>query len=302
MDEDGLHSYLPDLHDIRPVYRDQWIKVINEIPLPPASFGDVAVLTTSQMSFKELVDLISADPVLCGKILAVVNSAIRGLTNPLTDIRKAVVHIGRNITRIVVLAYYVEGLLARWEHYPKQHFTFVRKWAACAAVLAYHFAKAANLPDAGTLATAALLSRLGTLVLGLEWPGPSHEYRLQPDEQTRLGYELATWQINTPILSGILTRQWGLPEPLPTYTERHMAALYEELAPGPEGTRLTLLAASTIIAADFLRHPDGWDELLSIQPDSVLLLGNLQRSGLTNDILATVVNPRVLSELAMLTK
>jgi len=251
---------------------DHWRTVIGTIPMPPASFGDIARSANEDREPQEWANLISADPVLGGKILSVVNSAAMGLIKPLTDLERAVIHLGGHITRMIVVTYFVEGLLARWEHYPKQHFEFIRKWSACAAVLAYHFSRVSKRGDPGTLSTAALLSRLGSFVLALEWPGPRAEYIQQPDELSRLDYELATWRISSLELGGMTAEHWGLPDPIPDLVKRHLAPLTRDLEPSAENSELTLLCAAVVLAANFITEEEAnLDKMLYSEPNATLL-------------------------------
>ena len=107
-----------------------WQDIIRKIPMPPASFGNVLSYLHEDRGPDDWVAIVRTDPVLSAKVLSVVNSAAMGLTKPLTDLRRAVIHLGSNITRVIVLAYFVEGLLGKWDHYPRQHFEFIRRWSA----------------------------------------------------------------------------------------------------------------------------------------------------------------------------
>jgi HD-like signal output (HDOD) protein len=259
---------------------DHWRTIIGTIPMPPASFGDIARSANEDREPQEWANLISADPVLGGKILSVVNSAAMGLIKPMTDLKKAVIHLGGHITRMIVVTYFVEGLLARWEHYPKQHFEYIRKWSACAAVLAYHFSRIAKRGDPGTLSTAALLSRLGSFVLALEWPGPRAEYIKQPDELARLNYELATWRISSLELGGMTTEHWGLPDPSPDLVKRHLAPLMLELKPSDEHAELILLCTAVVLAANYIADAEtSLDKVLYVDAHASLL-GNLEANRL----------------------
>lgn len=251
---------------------DHWRTIIGTIPMPPASFGDIARSANEDREPQEWANLIGADPVLGGKILSVVNSAAMGLIKPMTDLKKAVIHLGGHITRMIVVTYFVEGLLARWEHYPKQHFEYIRKWSAAAAVMAYHFSRNGKRGDPGTLSTAALLSRLGSFVLALEWPGPRAEYIQQPDELARLSYELATWRISSLELGGMTAEHWGLPDPIPDLVGQHLAPMMGDLGSDPKRAELTLLCTAVVLAASYISDSEtGLDKVLYLEANGPLL-------------------------------
>lgn len=279
---------------------DHWKGVLAGIPLPPASFGDIARNANSDNTAEQWVELIVSDPVLSGKILAVVNCAALGLTKPMTDLQRAVVHLGGNITRIIVIGYYIEGLLGKWDYYPRQHFEFVRKWGAAASILTNHFAKAAKLADPGTLSTAALLSRLGSFILALEWPGPKAEYMQQTDELARLDYELTTWRITSPALGGMTAEHWGLPEPIPKLIKQHLRAVYHELPASAENAERALISAAVVIAASLLQNSDTSLDKVLYEEHNERLLGNLSANNLLDKISGVWDRKQVKNELTAL--
>jgi hypothetical protein len=85
-------------------------------------------------------------------------------------------------------------------------------------------------------------SRLGTLLLGAAQPPPDENYRALQFETDRLNYELATWQVPTPVLSGELARRWEIPRPLPGLLELLWMPAVRELPPDPLNAQLRLLA------------------------------------------------------------
>jgi len=286
--------------NVPPEVFNHWKQVLTGIPLPPASFGDIARSAADNVEPEKWVELIAADPVLSGKILAVVNSAAMGLTKPMTDLQRSVIHLGSNITRIVVIGYYIEGLLGKWDYYPRQHFEFVRKWGAGASILANHFAKTANMDDPGTLATAALLSRLGSFILALEWPGPKTEYMQHSDELTRLDYELSTWRITSPSLGCMTTEHWGLPEPIPKLTKQHLKAIYHQLPASPGSAELTLLSAAVVIASSYISNTETSLDSVLYDEHNAQLLDNINSNKLLDKISTSWDRKQVKKELLAL--
>jgi len=277
---------------------EHWQNIIRKIPIPPASFGNVFSYLTEDTEPEDWVAVIRTDPVLSGKALAVVNSAAMGLIKPLTDLKQAVIHLGGHIMRVIVIAYFVEGLLGKWDHYPRQHFEFVRKWSAGASVITYHFASCAKLPEAGTLSTAALLARLGSLVLALEWPGPQPDYIQLNGELARLDYELKSWRITSPLLGCLTAEHWGLPEPLPTLIERHLDAVYQALPDAEDNLELTLLSSAVVLAARVVNNRElRLDEVLYAEEND-RLLANIESNNLLDVIASCWDASRLKTELA----
>jgi HD-like signal output (HDOD) protein len=233
---------------LAPEARTAWSRKLEQIGLPPL-LAEVAGRNVSLEAFdpRALADKVSRDPVLAGKLLAVANSAKYGLITPVTSIQRAVVHLGFNLVKTILLAYEMEGAFGKFNAIGQAHLEYVRRWSAGASVFAHAWAQAAQLPDASTAGTLALLSRLGVLVLGLGQPAPGEAYYEIPGELERVQYEQRYWQAGNHILASELARRWALPVPLPELLARQAEPLQRELSPGPQQTLLALIAASVAI-------------------------------------------------------
>jgi HD-like signal output (HDOD) protein len=286
--------------NLPPNVQDRWTDIIRRIPLPPISFGKVAFTALEKIEPDEWLRVISADPLLCAKLLIVANSAAMGLITPITSMKRAIVHLGGAMVRIIVLGYYIEGLLARWDHYPRNHFAFIRSWSSCAAAIAHSFAKETQLADPETLATAALLSRVGSLLPGLAWPGPGQEYARLPNELARVEYELNTWQISSPVLSEQLLQSWDFPMNLQQFVARHLAALAQVLEPAEESKELTVLATSIVLGASYVQNQDtDIADVLSMDCNNTLLI-NIHNFDFLDKLSSVWTNPRVQNDLSTL--
>lgn len=283
-----------------PSVQDRWTDIIRRIPLPPISFGKAAFSSLEDIEPEEWVKLVSADPLLCAKLLVVANSASMGLIAPITSLRRAVVHLGGALVRIIVLGYYIEGLLARWDHYPRNHFAFIKSWSSCSAAIAHSFAKEAQLKDPETLATAALLSRVGSLLPGLAWPGPGREYAQLPNESARLEFELNAWQITSQLLSEQLLQSWDFPANLRQFVASHLAALMQVLEPAEEGKELTVLATSIVLGAMYVQNQDtDIAEVLSMDCNNTLLI-NIHNFDFLEKLSSVWISPRLQNDLSAL--
>jgi hypothetical protein len=171
------------------------------------------------------------------------------------------------MARTCISSYQMEQSFAGPRELPRRHMQFVRQWSAVASVLAQHWAQAADLQQ-GNAATLALLSRIGTLMLGLgEGSGQIgllylDNYIQYPDEISRLRYEQETWGITTPCLSAELALRWKLPSPLPEHLLRSWQPLVREQPDTLDGRQLTLACAASAMAADFIRITEFTPELL----------------------------------------
>ncbi|MCH8967611.1 MAG: HDOD domain-containing protein [Planctomycetes bacterium] len=282
--------------------RELWHKRITKIALPPL-LTDVGADSFSLESFdpRQLSAKVSQDAVLGGKLLAVANSAKFGLTQSLTSIQRAVVHLGFNLVKTIMVAYQLENTFEGLADLPKELMTYVRRLSTGASIIAHHWGHAADLDDASTAATAALLCRLGTLVLWIGNPTPPVLYRPQPDEISRLIFENETWNITTPTLSSVLIAHWGLPEPLPVIVGRRWEPLVYDLEAWPNNRMITLIAASDVLSQKYLAHPSSTPGEVFEAEAYATLKANLVKQGLVDALRNLWLSPRLQRELASAT-
>ncbi len=241
--------------------RARWLPQIKELILPPVSYD----ARHEDIPPRELVDKIKHDLVLCAKILAVANSAAQGQVKPVTSIDRAAIQLGTNMLQIIISAYHLEAIFGRYPGYSMNHFKFVQRWSCGSSVLAYHVALKAGSADNAMLSTAALIARLGSLLLGMADLGPDEKYRLIPFETERFAFELEHWGVCTPLLSEQVARHWGIPEPLPTLLRLQEQPLVEELGTGEEERNLVIICLSSVLVSAYIAR--GEDELLAVLSD-----------------------------------
>ena len=179
---------------------------------------------------------------------------------------------------------------------------FVRRWAACASVLAHQLAGAAGSDERETIATAALLARLGSLLLGLVWPAPTEEYADQPDEVTRLKYEIEKWEISSPALGSRLARHWGLPDPLPALIGQQVQPLLKEMPKEKASHAPTAIAASLVLGLGFLRKPEATVDEILAHVSYLKLKANMLSLKLMAPCMAAWSHPRTQKELAVISE
>lgn len=164
------------------------VGAIAQLPPAPATYLAVSkALADPNVGPQHVVQTLARDPVLAAKVLRVCNSAFFSGGRPVADLKAAVVRLGLETLRRVVLA--AEALSA--SQHPEAE--ALRRRAYFASSLA---ARLLPGPGAETAATAALLAELGRLLPGFQ----------QTDhKETATGHaEAAAW------LLGL----WGLPLPI----------------------------------------------------------------------------------------
>lgn len=91
---------------------DKLIAFVEKMPAFPKSVQQVVQLTSNiNASSKELVRVIECDPVMTVKILKAINSSFYGLSNKITSVQRAVVHIGLNTIKNLALGVAAIGIL-----------------------------------------------------------------------------------------------------------------------------------------------------------------------------------------------
>lgn len=235
--------------------RDFWHIQLETINLPPIVF-EVLEMDADDDSFdwESLATTVGSDPLLAAKVLAVANSAMMGQVNQITSIERAIIRLGMVLIQAIIVTYHMEGVLLKHPEFKREHFEFVRRWSALSSYITHRLAILTDHPDPATISTAALLSRLSSLVLATIQPAPDEEYWGLPSEVSRLLYEQNRWGMSCPILSAHLTRLWGIPEPLPGLIETCWEPLFEGFE--PKNNKLdkakVIIATGTVLSAAYI--------------------------------------------------
>jgi HD-like signal output (HDOD) protein len=174
----------------------------------------------------------------------------------MTSVQRAVVHLGFNLVKSILVSSMLDSSIASRFTISVEHREYVRAWSAAVAILAQHWAKAADLPDPSTTSTVGLLSRVGTLVLAAAEQAPGPEYRKLGLEQLRLAFEAQAYGITSPVLSAQQCRLWSLPEPIPQLVERCWEPLYTNLPLTNDNRLVGLVAAAIQLAEHYFHYPD----------------------------------------------
>lgn len=296
---------IPGWAELEPEVRQEWDPRIEQlVPAPPllTEFAG-AHLTLEEFDARVLADKVSHDAVLGARILAVANSAKFGLTKPMTSIQRAMVHLGFNLVKTVIISYVLESHFIDPLPVAQEHIDYVRRWSSGASVVAFRWGQALDVPDPSTVATVALLARVGTLLLGLATPLPGDSYRGMATEVQRLRYEQQTWRVSSPKLSAELVRRWKLPELVPDLVGRSWEPVVRMMEPDPLDPYLKLVCmvtGSLVLTEHYLRDPEGGPDAFLAHDDYELLRHNLHRHRLTEHLSELWHSVRLQRELAAL--
>lgn len=281
MDSAGKNVEITSWENLDEGVRQSWEERLDGIKPPPLLLEPGSHrLSLQDFNPRDLATLVSKDAILASKILSVANSAQFGLNTPLTSVQRAIVHMGFNLVKTIMMAYQVESSFSKLPNISAAHLDFVRRWSAGSSIFALHWANAVDHGDPSTISTLALLSRLGTIVLGNSDNFNDEEYKLLPTASARLEFEQGNWQVTSPVLSGYLAKTWGLPEALHSRLCRVWEPLFSEAPTNAENKVLVLVCACDALMQHYIVDPDCDPSEILGRPDYVCLNSNLDNHGL----------------------
>jgi HD-like signal output (HDOD) protein len=188
------------------------LTVFKDVPRPPRLLHHLLSPDFfGGASSAQLVDLISAEPLIAAKVLAAVNSPLYALSRTVDSIGQAVTYLGLNTVRSLCLQYIVRSSFL--SDTPERKRLLEETWtaSAMASELAQRLTQALGLDDRGSLVSAVVLSFLGRVALVATTPRgilatlPSRGLLARERaEQQRLGLCAAE-------IGRLLMTDWGLP-------------------------------------------------------------------------------------------
>ena len=230
----------------------QLIEAANRLPPLPASLTQLAaIVATDDFALRDLIDVVSYDPVLTARLLRAANSASSAAASEVATVRDAVVRLGAGPVLAIAMGGTVGSRVRRssadaatvaslWSH-------SVATAVACEVVKGF---AAVEVPVAAM--TAALLHDIGKLVLA-ETLTPHilqllEEVAAAENLDTK-DAEMAVLLVDHGELGAVASRAWQLPEDITDAIEHHHTP--EEL------TRpvVAAVALADVIAHDLIGTP-----------------------------------------------
>jgi HD-like signal output (HDOD) protein len=195
--------------------RQRWLDDIDDFPPPPLLLELMEHdLRLESYDPARLAEKLSGDPVLVGRVLARANSAAFSPSTPITSLRQAMVLLGFNMVRAIVLRHQVEHSALRLQGAVRDHIMALQFSTDLGAVIAYNWSQLAGAPDPSGLATCCLLGRLGSFLLARRFPKLMPEYFTAGNEVQRLNFEANEFGVTSRSLTYKVAQAWGLPASL----------------------------------------------------------------------------------------
>ncbi len=242
------------------------ISNLQTIPSPPPLYLElVRELESPRSSVKTIGQLIAQDPALTAKILQLANSAAFGLHHRVADAGSAVLYLGADIVKGLVL---LAHTFTFYERFNPAEFSLPALWehSVATAKCARSIAREENLEDeaAAELYTAGLLHDLGKLVLVANLPGPCAQAR-----KRALNAGVPLWQAERDVLgathaeiAAALLGLWRLPDDIvEAVAWHHEPSASSELAFSP----VTAVHAANVLAHEIRQD---WTPLAPAELDS----------------------------------
>jgi putative nucleotidyltransferase with HDIG domain len=170
------------------------------------------MMDSPQVSAATVGDEISKDQVLAAKVLRLVNSGFYGFRTPITTITQAMVLLGFDVVKTLVLSASVLDILelmnkfvsGLWEH------------SLATARVANALGERLRLPNPEEIAVAGLLHDLGKIIIAQRFPGEDREIRAVVERKGCLPMDAEREVLGaTHAEVGMwLLRKWGLPAKL----------------------------------------------------------------------------------------
>jgi len=185
-----------------------YAKAIETLPQPPALWNAFQRACDNGEPIRKLGAIISDDPVLSASVLRIANAPGLGALTEITDIARAICHLGISLVRSIVIQHAFGGASSS----PGKVYDVHRLWKHGMAVSALAEVVASYIPDcrAAEAGTLGLFHDIGKMCFNL-FP----EYMLPAMfncEKGHLMFEHARFACTHVELGEMLARHWELPE------------------------------------------------------------------------------------------
>ncbi len=193
------------------------VERINTLPTIPGVLKKLlAVIENPRVSLNEISNFISNDPALATKVLKMVNSPIYGFPGRISSVNQAVILLGLNVVKGLLLGVSVFDLMQKsmiglWEH------------SIGCAVVARIIAKKKQFKEPEEVSAGGLLHDIGKVILILQFPGDYQKaiHVAEKDNKTIAQAERDFFAANHTSAGAWMAQKWSFPRNLTDMIECH---------------------------------------------------------------------------------
>lgn len=193
---------------------------IRNLPTPPIVFNQIQkVINDPNVSANNIAAILAEDPAMSVKVLKLTNSAFYGLTREIEVVREAVVIVGMEAVKNLVLSASVLDMFKSDDvdqDFQERFWRHSLATAVCSRLLARRL-RDHGIVDADAAFSAGLLHDVGKMVICCFLPDEYKkfaEFRKENEMMEDLDAENEALGYNHAGIGGFLTEQWKLPSKL----------------------------------------------------------------------------------------
>ncbi len=184
------------------------------------------VLQNPRISLSEISLFVANDPALTSRLLKMVNSPIYGFPRRISSVKQAVILLGINVVKGLLLGVSVfdliqKGMVGLWEH------------SMACAVAARLIGRAKGLKEHEEISTAALLHDLGKVLIALRFR-EEYEQVIALAREKRLfvgAAEERCFHMSHADVGMLMAQKWNFPKPLTDVIAFHHDPAMAKVAP-----------------------------------------------------------------------
>jgi len=259
-DKNSLENYINQLFEVKSALQDRnLLNIVNSVshlPTIEERYQKILNLIKKGESLSKISEVIEEDPALTADVLKLANSAFYGQRVPISSVNRAVVFLGTNIIKDIVLSL---GIINSFKNIGKNKIEINKFWEhanLCNKIITFLYVELfqKRLPD--EFSTVGLLHDIGRLFELIYFPDKFSQILEKLESNPEIGWleaEIEVIGVPHTLLGGYLLNWWNFPYPI-----IEIAFFHHE--PLKEGVINKEIAALTHIA-DFYAN-----EILEIAP------------------------------------
>jgi HD-like signal output (HDOD) protein len=205
--------HLQRADDLPDAKKTAYATTFRDIPRPPRLLDHLlSPAFVNAASSAQLVDLITAEPLIAARVLTTINSPTYGLKSPVSSIGQAVTYLGLNTVRSLCLQYILIASFKPDSAERKRMIDAAWRSSALASELTQRLAQRLGFEDRGSMVSAVVLSFLGRLATTASVTRDQlSEIAAQHGLLARAIAEQAVLGLGSSQIGRLLMLDWGLP-------------------------------------------------------------------------------------------